>query len=170
MACGYRAETLTSLENCTHFKRTHLFLIQVWEALYSEMIRAFTTTRPHYSHIDTKLQHLLSEHTTESSTIELLLAVQQLVSETSTITKFDDFVAVQSEDDTWKLWLNFVLIDCFCYVSLFLSIRTSNWEQRMYSLKCMAPLFAAYDRPCYQKLLPRHIADLQVYPEVIDCL
>ena len=41
----------------------------------------------------------------------------------------------------------------------------------MSSLKCMVPLFSAYDRPCYQRLLPTDIADLQKYPdEVVDCL
>ena len=34
----------------------------------------------------------------------------------------------------------------------------------------MSALFAAYDRPCYQKLLPSHLADLECYPkEILDC-
>lgn len=34
----------------------------------------------------------------------------------------------------------------------------------------MAPLFSAYDRHCYQKLIPRHIADIESFPtEVAQC-
>ena len=34
----------------------------------------------------------------------------------------------------------------------------------------MAPLFSAYDRPCYQKLVPSHIADVESYDDqIIKC-
>ena len=33
----------------------------------------------------------------------------------------------------------------------------------------MVPLFCAYDRPCYQRLIPNHIACVHNYPaEIID--
>lgn len=166
---GYRAETLKSLANCSHFMRTHFFIVQVWEALYLEMISAFVKAEPNFEEFQTKLQSLIDAN---PSTIDLLLGTKQLVNETLTFNQFNAFVASKSAaDDTWRLWYNFVFHDCYCYVTLFLSLRTSNWNLRISSLKSMAPLLAAYDRPCYQRLLPKHLADVQSYPqEVIDCL
>lgn len=61
-----------------------------------------------------------------------------------------------------------ILEDCLPYI---VSIRSGNWNLRMASLKQMAALFTAYDRMTYQKLIPRHIAELlRAPPEVLSCL
>ena len=170
---GYKAETLTSLENCSHFKRTHSFLLQVWEAMFTEMICAFVSSNPQYTNLQKSVQEEFDHATCEGNTSpqDLLLAMQHLAKEALALEEFNKFIAKQAEaDDTWHLWSNFVLKDCFSYVCLFLAIRTSNWDLRVASLKSMAPLFTAYDRPCYQKLVPNHIADIECYPDqLLEC-
>ena len=37
-SAGHKAETLTSISRCSSFKRTHHFLLHVWEALYWYML------------------------------------------------------------------------------------------------------------------------------------
>ena len=165
---GYRAETLTSLEACSHFKRTHCFLLQVWEAMFTAMIRAFVTSYPKYADLEKAIGEEVEQAT---SSQDMLMKVLEIVNNAMAIEEFKNFTEKQEKaDGTWHLWTNFVFKDCFSYVCLFLAIRNSNWDLRVASLKNMAPLFAAYDRPCYQKILPSHIADLECYPkEILDC-
>ena len=37
----------------------------------------------------------------------------------------------------------------------------------MSALKLMSPLFAAYDRTTYQRLVPHHLADIQTFPDSV---
>jgi hypothetical protein len=168
---GYKGETLNSLEKCSHFKRTHSFLLQLWEAMFTELISFFVNVNPQFASLQKSIHDVFSRAVDEGlSPLDLLLTVQHLVTEALALQDFTDFVAAQSKaDDTFQLWSNFVLRDCFCYICLFIAIRTSNWELRVSSIKNMAPLFAAYDRPYYQKLVPNHLADLSSYgPEILS--
>lgn len=164
----YRAATMSSLEKCSNFKRTHSFLMQVWEALYLEMVRVFTVANPQFGHLQQAIETIIQQNLTPQ---DHLLNIQNLVTEALAMKEFTKFVDDQSQaDDTWRMWTNFVLVDCFCYIGLFIAIRTSNCHLRISSLKSMAPLFSAYDRPCYQRILPNHIADIESYPdEVRQC-
>ena len=127
-----------------------------------EMLKAFITTSPQYAGLlESTLEAMNQENITPQ---DLLLSIQELATESLALEDFNNFIVRQAEaDDTWHLWSNFVLKDCFSYVSLFLAIRTSYWDLRISSLKNMAHLFSAYDRQCYQKLIPSHIADIECY-------
>ena len=52
-----------------------------------------------------------------------------------------------------------------CFWSI--SIRYRNWELRTGSIKELAAIFAAFDRPIYQQLVPRHIHELLLMPSHI---
>ena len=92
---GFRAETLQSLENCSHFKRTHSFLTQAWEALYYQMISTFTTSYPEFDSLKADLQASIASHESDDTSHDLLLNIQHLVAEVSALDKFLKFVEAQ---------------------------------------------------------------------------
>ena len=98
---------------------------------------------------------------------QLMLRSGALLQETSSLTHFKEFVYQMAEKDkVWSLWADFVFVNCYCYIMLYLGVRSSNWNLRLAGLKRMAPLFAAFDRDT-----SRHLADLKSFPtHVLRCL
>ena len=173
-ACGFRGETLTKLESCSNFKRTHRFLQQAWEAIYHQMLCSFIKAQSSCDDMYQKICAIIGEciaaHNSPSVTLS---KTQTLLTKMNFEQNFHDFVQKRAEDDdTWRFWKQFAFEDCFAYMSLYLAIRTSNWHLRQSSLKLMAPLFAAFDRTTYQKLIPHHLSDIiTCYPDNIKkCL
>ena len=68
-------------------------------------------------------------------------------------------------DNTWQFWASFIFEDCMAYINLFIAIRQKNWHLRVAAIKLMAPLFAAFDRTYYERLIPAHLSDIQTYPK-----
>ena len=71
------------------------------------------------------------------------------------------------KDDTWRFWVQFVFEDDMAYISLFLVIRSGDWNLRMASKKSMPAVFTAFDHPNYQRLISQHLADIPTTPAPI---
>ena len=66
-------------------------------------------------------------------------------------------------DDTWHFWVQLVFEDAMAYISLFLAIRSGDWDLRVASMKSMA----AFDHPMYQKIISQHLEDIDTMPAPI---
>ena len=84
---------------------------------------------------------------------------------------FDNFHTFMGElshkQDTIHFWYQFVTVDIMAYFGLFIAIRYRNWDLRNSSIKPLAPVFSAFDRPIYQSLIPRHIFDVLSLPDCV---
>lgn len=168
---GYHGATLKALGLCSSFKRTHEFIMQVWEALYREMFHAFLQKNGNETVVrDVKclLTAAVEQNHTPQQSME---RIEALLHETYMHTGFKQFIEkMEGIDDTWKFWARFVFRDGYSYIGLYLAIRGSNWKLRLSSLKRMAPLFAAFDWDTYERIIPNHLADIKKYPtQILKC-
>ena len=99
--------------------------------------------------------HQQIESTSYTSTFKSSLSkIQKLRSE------FDEFAKSMSDKDpNWRFWNEFVTLNGLSYIAFYIAVRSANWNLRLASLKLMAHVFRAMDRPTYGKLLPQHIED-----------
>ena len=162
-ASGHRAETLTSLIQCSNFCQTHNFLLSTFEALYRVFVSWYVCKHaesdPDYlGDIKSLLVSLITK-LTEVSTDEELQAFRSIVherflTEPHVAGAFEDFTHFMEDlakrQDTIRFWYQFVMKDCFAYLSLFIGIRYRNWMLWTSGIKSMAAVFSAFDCPIYQ--------------------
>ena len=110
VSCGFRSSTFKSLESCYNFKRTHCFLLQVWEALYREMLHTYLVNSDP-SHLVENVKCILATAIEESrSPQQLMLRSEELLQEASSLTHFKQFVHQMAEKDkVWSLWADLCL-------------------------------------------------------------
>ena len=134
-ASGY---PLPAIQTCSQFNRTHQFILEVWESLYRVMILQYTKVNP---------SNLLQEITRQVLSIPtknfLFEFNNHLLSNKDVLrSRFEGFhLFVQkmtSTDETWRFWAQFVFEDVMAYISLFVAIRSGNWDLRVGSIKSMA--------------------------------
>ena len=168
---GYRAETLTAIRNASNFRRTHLFLLQSFEAVYQHYLDLFYGEDIN-EEVQTSVKSLLDEFNGICNEADLE-AFRSTASSTMTKTKLaqiqSEFVEyLESLDhETYKFWHKFLFEDFLPYLSLYMSLRHRNWDMRMAGLKQMAALYTAFDHTTYQGLIPQHLLDVCKMP---DCL
>lgn len=163
---GQRAETLSSLAQAiySHFKRTHHFIMQSFEAIYRFFIRTCFENNSSMTEVMTSsastLANTLSSLTNESDLHDFHETLNTSFNTTllECSRQFNSFMATLcKKQNTCKFWYDYITINSLLYMSFFIAIRNGDWMLRMATIKSM--VFTAFDRPIYQRVIPQHLAD-----------
>ena len=152
-ASGYQPKSIGS-----NFKRTHHFLMEVWESFYRYFMSIFLSKdnvpSDFLESTSNGISSLPPSPDQPSAQRNLNEMFTDLKEKFSYEDEFENYMNIQmTQDETFKFWGQFVLQDCYAYVSLYLAMRSGNWQLRIAAIKSMASLFAAFDRQKYQKLI-----------------
>ena len=162
-SCGY---PLLSIQACSQFKRTHLFIMEVWESFYRFMLTIFISSQPTSVSSDF-VKSIYDSITDSSSILEVLQHTIVTTTDSRSIfyEQFKLFLQLKSQKcQSWKFWVQFVFRDALAYVGLYLAIRSGDWSLRLASIKEMAAIFTAFDHQTYQKLISQHLNDIHSMP------
>ena len=134
--------------------------MQAWEALYPQMLNIFVTTD------SSDACNLLEDIAILAHSLKASDILPQCHEQLGKLKKqFDSFaLCMADQDPNWKFWAEFIQLNCFAYIALFCAVWSGNWNLRLGALKLMAPLYCAFDRPTYQRLLPQHLVDSILLP------
>ena len=99
-ASGFRGATQVSLQKCSNFKRTHSFLMQLWEAMYRVMLLEFAKTdnKETLQNVEQSVQDAITNSTSRLTFMDELNAV---ISQ-DCLKAFHTFIESQaSKDELW---------------------------------------------------------------------
>eukprot|EP00117_Sycon_ciliatum_P041621 scpid79628/ scgid4628/ len=111
-------------------------------------------------------EFLLLTHEAIGREIQTAYAMANGNTKSGTFQEVKEFAESQ-DDDLWLFWRNFYYRDAPSYISLWVAIRTGNWDMRIMALKLVAPMFHSLDRTNYLRLVPQHLAHLASMPSTI---
>ena len=181
----HKGNTLINLKSCQNFKRTHRFLLQVYEAIYIYQFKCFLDFRNGKPETECSADNEFLLRTVQSVVDEVHIkgdlcdytGMEEFVAKVhlklheflpALLEEFSEFCDNKAEKyETFKFWNRFLKEDCFSYIQLWIAIRTGDWNMRQVALKKMAPLFHAFDRQNYSKLIPIHLSHMHGLPDYI---
>lgn len=141
---GHRVETLTSLVNCSNFRRTHNFLLHVFQAFYQYFISLYLAraTPRQMSLIEDSIVKILAgfaQIKTDTELPDFRIETNDILCKLPC--KYQELAGLiedlSKKQATIRVWYNFITNDCFVYLALFDSIRYRIWHLRVGSLKLM---------------------------------
>lgn len=152
-----------------NFKRTHHFLLEVWESLYRLFLSLFLSKEAPADFVEYASNWIKSfpQSQDQESAFRNLNQLLSDLSEKYTDLHKEFELHMEQQHETAKFWLRFIFDDCFAYIALYFAIRSGKWDLRVAAIKHMAALFTAFDRPKYQKLIPQHLVDMLTIPEEV---
>ena len=177
----HKSATFQKLSACSNFKRTHRFLLQIYEALYIYKIKIFMEQRKQNTHessfssadilqivrdVVVKLERADAKFSNVQDFIQKQKDIEKTLS--GLATEFEIWSSSMSgKYKTFAFWNRFLQEDMFFYIQLFFGIRSRNWNWRMAALKKIAQLFHAFDRYNYARYLPLHLNQIAGLPDYI---
>ncbi|XP_071481651.1 uncharacterized protein [Diadema antillarum] len=176
----HKQSTLSSLGNCSNFKRTHQFLLQVFEAIFMVQLSCFLSykgrrcdgfSEEEFIQKVGKVVSCLRREDGVYRGVSEFLKQQRNFQAQILNALHDEFLVfckeMSAKLETFRFWHRFLTRDCLCYINLHLAIRTGNWNLRIAALKSMAPIFHAFDRQNYSFLIPLHLSTIYSFPEYV---
>jgi len=157
----------------TNFKRTHHFLLEVWESMYRVFLGFFLAQPNIPSDLKTFVCGWIDNFPESEKQEDAVRNLKEMIRDIyEKCAQFHVLLReylneVSKNNTTISFWCQFVLRDCFAYVSLWYAIRSGNWDLRIAAIKEMAALFVAFDRPNYTKLISHHLQTLKTIPDDI---
>ena len=138
-AAGY---PVAAIQSCSQFQRTHRFILEAWEAMYRVMIlKHIQHCKENASSLpDTLIQEIIQFVQTKPHNHFPRIYNKHLQSKSRALSQYlQEFRLFVQEsarkNDTWRFWAQFVFEDAMAYISLFLAIRSGDWNLRMASMK-----------------------------------
>jgi hypothetical protein len=122
-AAGYKGEALTTLSKGSNFRRTHDFLLQVYEAFISSISNDLLLMHPEIAtSIKGRIQPLVMALAKASTSDDVSYAIQTLLEQvnyTNAHLQLASYIGDESEScKTRTFWKKFIEYDIFAYVCL----------------------------------------------------